>query len=195
MEQLSLRDDSQRPFEILLVEDSATDVLLAKEALDDAKIPNHLHVVREGVAATAFLHRVDSYADAPRPDLILLDLNLPKKDGREVLAEIKEDPSLRAIPVVVLTISKAEEDLSSSYAHRANCYITKPFDFERLVQVMRDVAAFWLGASSFDRLAFHRLNKEELSRLFLHNVNESRRRRDRNARLRQPRPRTAAGDS
>lgn len=140
----SLRDDSlRRPFEILLVEDNATDVLLATEALDNVKIPTRIHVVREGVAATAFLHHLDSYANAPRPDLILLDLNLPKKDGREVLAEIKEDPSLKTIPVVVLTTSKAEEDLSMSYAHHANCYITKPFDLDRFFQVVREVVSFW----------------------------------------------------
>ena len=149
MKGLSLREDSlRRPFEILLVEDSATDVLLATEALDDAKIPNHLHVVREGVAATAFLRRADTYANAPRPDLILLDLNLPKKDGREVLAEIKADPSLRAIPVIVLTTSKSEEDVFKCYAQHANCYITKPFDFERFVQVVREVVSFWFGIVS-----------------------------------------------
>jgi two-component system, chemotaxis family, response regulator Rcp1 len=149
MKGLSLRDDPlRRPFEILLVEDSPTDVLLATEALDDVNVAHHLHVVRDGVAATAFLHRLDSYAGVPRPDLIVLDLNLPKKDGREVLAEIKEDPSLRAIPVVVLTTSKAEEDLSMSYAHHANCYITKPFDFERFVHIVREVVSFWFGIVS-----------------------------------------------
>ena len=110
------------------MEDSPSDVLLATEALQDAQIANRLHIVRDGVAAIAFLRRPAPHADAPRPDLIFLDLNLPKKDGREVLAEIKEDPALRAIPVVVLTTSKAEEDVAMSYDHHANCYITKPVD-------------------------------------------------------------------
>lgn len=146
MNRPSLRKGSlPRSFEILLVEDSPTDVLLAMEALDDAKIANNLHVVRDGVAAIEFLQRFGSFADVPRPDLILLDLNLPKKDGREVLAEIKEDPSLRLIPVVVLTTSKADEDVTISYAHRANCFVTKPLDFERFAEVVREVVSFWFA--------------------------------------------------
>lgn len=133
----------RRTFEILLVEDSPTDVLLATEALSHANVKNHLHVVSDGVAATAFLNRIGHYSKAPRPDLILLDLNLPKKDGREVLAEIKAQPSLTQIPVVVLTTSKAEDDILTSYAHHANCYITKPMDFDQFVGIVREVVSFW----------------------------------------------------
>lgn len=134
-----------RPFEILLVEDSPTDVLLATEALSHADVPNHLQVVSDGVAAMAFLHRRAPFAAAPRPDLILLDLNLPKKDGREVLAEIKADPGLREIPVVILTTSKGEEDIRTSYAHHANCYISKPVDFDRFVRIVQEVVIFWFS--------------------------------------------------
>jgi two-component system, chemotaxis family, response regulator Rcp1 len=137
------RNSRRRRFDILLVEDSPTDVLLATEALEEANVANNLHVVRDGVAATAFLHSGEPYAGAPRPDLILLDLNLPRKDGRELLAEIKADPRLREIPVVVLTTSKADEDVVKSYMNHANCYITKPVDFEYFAQVVRQVAAFW----------------------------------------------------
>jgi chemotaxis family two-component system response regulator Rcp1 len=146
MKQLSVPEGSfQRPFEILLVEDSPTDIFLATEALDDAKGANNLHVVRDGVAATAFLRRDKPYANVPRPDLILLDLNLPKKDGRELLAEIKADPSVKEIPVVVLTTSKADEDVLKSYANHANCYITKPVDFEHFANIVRQVVSFWFA--------------------------------------------------
>jgi two-component system, chemotaxis family, response regulator Rcp1 len=137
------RNSGRRRFDILLVEDSPTDVLLATEALEEANVANNLHVVRDGVAATAFLHRGEPYANAPRPDLILLDLNLPRKDGRELLAEIKADPGLREIPVVVLTTSKADEDVVKSYVNHANCYIIKPTDFEYFAQVVRQVVSFW----------------------------------------------------
>jgi chemotaxis family two-component system response regulator Rcp1 len=137
------RNPGRRRFDILLVEDSPTDVLLATEALEEANVANNLHVVRDGVAATAFLHRGEPYGNAPRPDLILLDLNLPRKDGRELLAEIKADPGLRQIPVVVLTTSKADEDVVKSYGNHANCYITKPMDFEYFAQVVRQVVSFW----------------------------------------------------
>ncbi|HLI26557.1 MAG TPA: response regulator [Chloroflexota bacterium] len=133
------------PIEILLVEDSPADVDLTREALEDAKVRNHLSVVADGVEALAFLRREGRYADAPRPDLILLDLNLPKKDGREVLAEIKADPALRRIPVVVLTTSEAEQDILRSYDLHANCYITKPVDLEAFIEVVRSIEGFWLA--------------------------------------------------
>jgi len=133
-----------RPIEILLVEDNPGDVRLTKEALKDAKVLNKLHVVKDGVDAMTFLRRQDKYANAVRPDLILLDLNLPKKDGREVLAEIKEDTNLKRIPVVVLTVSKAEEDIIKSYELHANCYINKPVDLDRFLEVVKAVEDFWL---------------------------------------------------
>ena len=128
---------------VLLIEDSPTDALLVQEALDHAKVLNRLHVVEDGVAAMAFLRRQGPYADAPRPGLILLDLNLPKKDGREVLAEIKADENLKIIPIVVLTTSKAEEDVFKAYGLYANCYITKPMDFSRFADVVRTIQEFW----------------------------------------------------
>ncbi len=119
-----------KPIEILLVEDNPGDVRLTQEALTDGKVRNNMQVVEDGVEAVAFLRREGKYANASRPDLILLDLNLPKKDGREVLAEIKADEDLRRIPVVVLTTSKAEEDIFKAYDQHANCYITKPVDLD-----------------------------------------------------------------
>ena len=146
MEKLILGGESHyRPFEILLVENSPTDVLLATEALDTTPTRHHLHVVSDGVEATAFLNRVAPYEDAPRPDLIFLDLNLPRKDGREVLSEIKANPMLLEIPVAVLTTSKAENDIRTSYAHHANCYITKPVEFDQFARIMREVVSFWFG--------------------------------------------------
>ena len=135
--------DTLKPIEILMIEDSPTDVLMAREALDHAKVLNRLHVVEDGVAAMAFLRQQGPYADAPRPGLILLDLNLPKKDGREVLAEIKADENLKLIPVVVLTTSKAEEDVFKAYGLHANCYITKPMDFSRFADVVQTIQEFW----------------------------------------------------
>lgn len=132
------------PIEILLVEDNPGDVRLTREALKEAKVRNQLHVVDDGVKALEFLRRQPDYATAPRPDLILLDLNLPKKDGREVLAEIKADPELRTIPVVVLTTSQAEEDILRSYNLHANCYVPKPVDLERFLQIVRSIEDFWL---------------------------------------------------
>ena len=132
-----------RPIEILLVEDSATDVLLAEEALEMAKMRNNLHVVKDGVEAMAFLHKKDKYASVPRPDLILLDLNMPRKDGREVLTEVKADESLKRIPVVVLTTSKAQEDVLRAYGLHANCYISKPVDFEQFATVVQAIDQFW----------------------------------------------------
>jgi chemotaxis family two-component system response regulator Rcp1 len=134
-----------QPVEILLVEDSPTDVLLAKEALEYSKIANNLHTVPDGVEALAFLRREGKYQDAPRPGLILLDLNLPKKDGREVLAEIKSDEKLKRIPVVVLTTSKSEADVLKAYGLHANCYIVKPVDFEKFAEVVRSIENFWFS--------------------------------------------------
>ena len=134
-----------QPVEILLVEDSPTDVLLAKEALEYSKIANNLHTVPDGVEALAFLRKEGKYNAAPRPGLILLDLNLPKRDGREVLAEIKGDEKLMRIPVVVLTTSKSEVDILKAYGLHANCYIVKPVDFEKFSEVVRSIENFWFS--------------------------------------------------
>ena len=133
-----------KPIELLLVEDSEPDVELTKVALREAKVSNRLWVVEDGVEAIKFLQRQEPYANAPRPDLILLDLNLPRKDGRQVLREIKSDESLRRIPVVILTTSKNEEDVLKAYNLYANCYITKPVDFNRFMDVVRSIEEFWL---------------------------------------------------
>ena len=132
------------PIELLLVEDSEPDVRLTMEALREAKVKNRLWVVEDGVEAMAFLRRQDGHADAPRPDLILLDLNLPRMDGREVLRQIKNDDSLKRIPVVILTTSRSEEDVLRAYDLHANCYITKPVDFNRFMEVVRSIEDFWL---------------------------------------------------
>lgn len=128
---------------ILLVEDNPGDVRLTKEALKDGKLAVNLHVVQNGVEAMVFLRREGEYADAPRPDLIFLDLNLPKKDGREVLAEIKSNDGLKNIPVVVLTSSEADTDIAKCYNLHANCYITKPVDMEQFATVVQTVENFW----------------------------------------------------
>ena len=133
------------PVEILLVEDDPGDTLMIKEALEHNKVRNRLHCVTDGVEALAFMRREGEHADAPRPDLILLDLNLPRKDGREVLAEIKDDPELQTIPVVVLTTSKAEEDILRSYQLHANAYVTKPVDFARFIDVVRQIDEFFVA--------------------------------------------------
>ncbi len=133
-----------RLVEILLVEDNPGDVRLTKEAMKEGKIRNNLSVASDGVEAMAFLRREGKYADAPRPDVVMLDLNLPKKDGRSVLKEIKEDPNLRRIPVVILTSSKADEDVLNSYDLHANCFVTKPGDLEQFIDVVRSVEGFWL---------------------------------------------------
>ena len=133
------------PIDILLVEDNPGDARLAKEALKDAKVSNSLHWVKDGVEAMQFLRQDGDHADAPRPDVILLDLNLPKKDGREVLEEIKSDPHLMRIPVVVLTVSSAEEDVLKSYNLHANCFISKPLDLDRFIEVVRSIEDFWLA--------------------------------------------------
>jgi two-component system response regulator len=132
-----------RPAIILLVEDNLADVELMREGLEEAKVSNDLHVVSDGIEALAFLRREGKFASAPQPDLILLDLNLPRKDGREVLAEIKADEVLRMIPLVVLTTSKADEDILRSYRLNANSYIAKPMDFEGFTQIVRAIDDFW----------------------------------------------------
>jgi two-component system, chemotaxis family, response regulator Rcp1 len=134
-----------RAIEILLVEDNPGDVRLTQEALKENKIRNNLHVARDGVEAMKFLRKMNGHKDVPRPDLILLDLNLPKKDGREVLAEIKTDDSLRSIPVVILTTSDAEDDVAKAYQHYANCYIRKPIDLNRFIEVIKIIENFWLS--------------------------------------------------
>jgi chemotaxis family two-component system response regulator Rcp1 len=131
------------PIEILLVEDNPADAILMREALRDATVRNNLHVVGDGEDAMAFLRHQDRYADAVVPDLIMLDLNLPKRDGRSVLREIKEDPELKRIPVVVVTSSQAEEDILGSYDLHANCYVTKPVDFDQFIKLMQTIEEFW----------------------------------------------------
>jgi chemotaxis family two-component system response regulator Rcp1 len=135
---------SAEPIEILLVEDNPGDVRLTREALRDAKVRNNVSVACDGVDAMAFLRQEGSHTRAPRPDLIFLDLNLPKKSGREVLEEIKDDGRLRHIPVVVLTTSKAEQDVLESYRLRANAYVTKPVDLESFFRVVKSIEQFWL---------------------------------------------------
>jgi len=132
------------PVEILLVEDNPGDVRLTREALKEGKVYNNLHWTKDGVEALEFLQQTGKFAQAPRPDIILLDLNLPKKDGREVLAAIKNDVHLRNIPVVILTTSQAEEDVARSYDLHANCFITKPVDLQKFIQVVQSIDQFWL---------------------------------------------------
>jgi len=134
-----------RPIEILLVEDNPGDVRLTKEALREAKVCNRIHTVYDGMEALAFLNRDSGYIDVPSPDLILLDLNLPKKDGREVLASIKANQKIRRIPVVVLTTSKSEEDIVKSYELQASCYVTKPVDLDQFLEVVKSIGDFWLA--------------------------------------------------
>jgi chemotaxis family two-component system response regulator Rcp1 len=134
-----------KPIDILLVEDNPGDADLAREALEGSKLNNKLFVVSDGEAAMNFLHKSGGYADMPRPDLILLDLNLPRKDGREVLAEIKAHKNLKRIPVVILTTSQSEEDVLKSYNLHANCYITKPIDLSQFIRVVRSIEDFWLS--------------------------------------------------
>jgi len=136
------------PVEILLVEDNPGDARLMTEALSNSRAALHLNVVEDGVEAMAFLHRQDVYAQAPRPDLILLDLNLPRKDGREVLAEIRADSSLRRIPVVVLTTSEAQTDVRRAYELNANCYITKPSGLDQFVAVVKSIQYFWSAVAT-----------------------------------------------
>lgn len=129
--------------DILLVEDNPGDARLAAEAFKEGTVPTRLHVVPDGIEAMSFLRRQGSYESAPRPQLVLLDLNLPRKDGREVLAEMKEDPGLRRIPVIVLTTSQAESDISRVYDLHANCYIVKPVDFDRFIDVVKGIEDYW----------------------------------------------------
>ena len=137
--------DKARPVEILLVEDNPGDVRLAEEALRDAKMSNNLNVASDGVEALAYLRREGRHINAPRPDLVLLDLNLPKKDGREVLGEVKLDPDLRTIPIVVLTTSDADADVVRSYQLHANAYVRKPVDFDAFIEVVRSIEDFWFS--------------------------------------------------
>lgn len=139
------REGESRPVEILLVEDNPGDVRLTREALKEGKVRNNLNVAQDGVEALAFLRREGKYADAVRPDLILLDLNLPRKDGREVLEEIKADPALRPIPVVILTSSQAEQDIVRAYDLHANCYVSKPVDLDQFITVVKSIEDFWFA--------------------------------------------------
>ena len=141
---MGIPKEACRPIEILMVEDNPGDVRLTVEALKEGKVRNQLHIAKDGMEAMDFLHRRGNYSDVPRPDLILLDLNLPKKDGHEVLAEIKEDPELKRIPVVVLTGSKAGDDILKTYNRHANCYITKPVDWDQFITVVKSINDFWL---------------------------------------------------
>lgn len=138
--------------DVLLVEDSPSDAKLTAKTFQKAKVLNNLHIVEDGVEAMDFLRQVGDYEEAPRPDLILLDLNLPKKDGRKVLAEIKDDPELCNIPVVILTTSEAEEDILKSYALHANCYITKPVTLKQFIKVVESIEDFWLTVVKLPRV-------------------------------------------
>lgn len=140
-----INQGSSRPVEILLVEDNPGDVRLTREALKEGKVRNNLSVVTDGVEALAYLRREGKYAEAVRPDLILLDLNLPRRDGREVLAEIKADTRLRLIPVVILTSSQAEQDIARAYDLHANCYVTKPVDLDQFIKVVNSIEDFWFA--------------------------------------------------
>lgn len=139
------RDRFAKMIDILLVDDSAGDIRLAMEALKESKVCNTVYTVSDGVEAMAFLRHEGKYKDMPRPDLILLDLNMPRKDGRETLAEIKQDPDLKSIPVVILTVSSSDEDIIKAYNLYANCYITKPIDLDQFTQVVASIEDFWFG--------------------------------------------------
>lgn len=154
------KSDRGRLIEILLVEDSPSDTELTIEALAEAKVANHLSSVHDGVEALAFLRQENQYARAPRPDLILLDLNLPRKDGREVLAELKADPQLKTIPVVVLTSSSADEDVLRAYELQCNCYITKPVVFKDFLAVVRSIEDFWLAVVTLPETSETRLRMQ-----------------------------------
>ena len=142
---------TEKALQVLVVEDSPGDVRLTREAFKDAKVHINLHVASDGAEAMAFLGRQGQHANAPRPDLILLDLNLPKKDGREVLSELKESPAFKSIPVVILTTSASEADIHGSYQHHANCYITKPVDLEGFLKVVKSIDSFWLSVVKLPR--------------------------------------------
>jgi len=145
------RRDSAQLVQILLVEDSSADVELTRQALSEAKVANTVHVVADGEAAMDFVRRKGNYRDAPRPDIVLLDLNLPKKDGREVLVDLKSDPSLQSIPVVVLTTSASDRDILRSYDDHVNSYIRKPIRLEDFIHVVRSIDDYWLGIVSLPR--------------------------------------------
>ena len=148
---MSTADKESRQIEILLIEDNPGDVRLTQEAMRAAKMTNVLHVVEDGVQAMEFLRQRGRFKDAPRPDLILLDLNLPKKDGRSVLAEVKTDPDLRRIPVVVLTTSRSEEDVMKAYGLHANAYVTKPVDLEQFMKIVALIDEFWVNVVTLPR--------------------------------------------
>lgn len=148
----------RKPFrqaEILLVEDSRADALIAREAFAEFQITETLHVVEDGLQALAYLRQEDPYASAPRPDLILLDLNLPRKTGREVLAEIKADQTLKTIPVIILTTSQAEQDVQQAYTHHANCYIVKPVGFNKYIEAMKAIQQFWFSVATLPSEVAH----------------------------------------
>ena len=136
---------TSQPVVILMVEDNPTDVLIAREGFFGAKMLNDLHVADDGIEAIEFLNQRGKYVDAPRPDLIVLDLNMPRKNGQEVLAEIKADANLKNIPVVILTTSKSEDDITKAYGLHANCYISKPLDFDEFTGVVKTIQDFWLS--------------------------------------------------
>jgi two-component system, chemotaxis family, response regulator Rcp1 len=136
-------DRDMKPVEILLIEDNPVDTMMTREALADAKVFNNLHTVEDGEQALDFLYRKGKYTEAPKPDLILLDLNLPKKDGREILAEIKDDSALSHIPVIILTTSESDADILNTYQQHANCFITKPVDMEQFIEVVKSIEEFW----------------------------------------------------
>ncbi|MHC9544471.1 MAG: response regulator [Vulcanimicrobiota bacterium] len=138
-------EPAEKPIIILLVEDNPADVRLTQEALKEGQVLNTLHTVKDGIEAMSFLRREGSYKDMPCPDMIFLDLNLPRKDGREVLKEIKSDETLRRIPVVVLTTSKAEDDIIQTYSDHANCFITKPVDLDQFIEVIKSIKEFWVN--------------------------------------------------
>ena len=140
-----------RHIEILLVEDSPADILLTREAFEESRIINTIHVAEDGIQAMDFLHQRGAYASSPRPDLILLDLNLPRKTGREVLVEIKGDPELRSIPIVVLTTSSADEDILKAYDLNANCYVVKPVGFDNFMQAVQSIRHFWFSVVTLPR--------------------------------------------
>ncbi|MEV0399890.1 response regulator [Actinoallomurus sp. NPDC050550] len=146
-----MNDVTIRPIDVLLVEDDPGDVVLTKEAFKDNKVSNRLSIVGDGEEAMRFLRQEGDYADAPRPDLVLLDLNLPRMDGGQVLGEIKADETLRTIPVVVLTTSEAEEDILRSYRLHANAYVTKPVDFDQFIKVVRQIDDFFVGVVKLPR--------------------------------------------
>ena len=148
---MSSTEISTRSIEILLVEDNPGDARLTIEAMREAKVRNRMHVVEDGVEAMEYLRRQGRFGEAPRPDLILLDLTLPRKDGREVLAEVKSDPDLKRIPVVVLTTSQAEEDVVRAYDLHANCYVTKPVDLAQFMKIVAQIDAFWVNVVTLPR--------------------------------------------